>query len=576
MLAWSLARPDEPKSIARFPLNLPEAQAFIPDFGPSIALSLDGTRMVYSGPILQGEGWGALWLRDFSELNGEEIAGVAGNVHVFSPDGQSIAFVGPDSRGVDGVQVQSLVGGPPRTLAEPRAGFPWSLDWEQDGYIYVQTRDGLERIPERGGDSELILPPDTTLDGYHFWTDVLPNGKGAIVSIVPNSEQLTSFNIGAADFATGAVEVLVQAVTGRYVRTGHLVFVRDDGVLLAAPFDQESLQITGAAVPLAQGISIGPTGGARFALSGNGTLVYGRGDPENSFSEVVWVDGDGTARSVDSTWTGYFDRAVASPDGSQLAVTTWQNGQYDVWIKELEHGPFMRLTFEGGRNPVWSPDGRTVAFLSVRGADGGRDLYLKAVDGSDDARLVLDENRDIQEVQYAPDGEWMVYAVGRGFDQDLRAFRPGVNSVGVDLVATSFDERSPTVSADGRWLAYVSNESGRHEVYVRSFPDAGGGRVRVSTGSGHEPQWGRGGELFYLTDEPMMVAASMDLDSTPTVTSRRDLFSLRGFVRDFNRTTYSVAPDGERLVMMRFHAGTPVELVVVLNFFEELKEKVGN
>jgi len=314
-----------------------------------------------------------------------------------------------------------------------------------------------------------------------------------------------------------------------------------------------------------------------LAVSATGTLFYTTGGVfGGGRAEVVWVTRDGTAEEIDPGWTGDFSWPKLSQDGTHLAVTITANDEQQVWIKQLNRGPLPKLTFAGSLNnrPTWTPDGRSVAFTSDRGDN--RDLYVRRADGSGRADLLLDEDRMIDEVTYSPDGEWLVYRVNAE-SRDLYALRVGVDSVPVTLVATEFEETSPAVSPDGRWLAYISNESGRYEVYVRPFPNTNDGRWLVSTGGGQEPVWAHSGrELFYKGGPNLM---SVEVLPGPTFVTgeRRVLFSTQGFRSANRHQFYDVTPDDQRFVMIRNLGGQEAsELIVVENFFEELKAKVGN
>jgi hypothetical protein len=203
---------------------------------------------------------------------------------------------------------------------------------------------------------------------------------------------------------------------------------------------------------------------------------------------------------------------------------------------------------------------------------------LRRADGSAPAELLLDEEHHLDEVTYSPDGAWLVYRVGRGLDRrDLYARRIGADDAPVALVATEFNEITPAVSPDGRWLAYASDVSGRFEVYVRPFPNASDGRWPVSTDGGQEPIWAHSGrELFYLGRGNLMSVEVLP-GSTFVTGERKVLFSSRGYDASRWHQNYDVAPDDQRFVMIRSLEGADAgELIVVENFFEELKAKVGN
>ncbi len=389
---------------------------------------------------------------------------------------------------------------------------------------------------------------------------------------------LAQWDIAVADFATSTHTVLVRGVRARYAASGHLLYVTADGTLMMVPFDETKLALTGDAVPVVEGLRVGFFGDMGLAVSATGTLFYTAGGlMGGGLAEMVWVTRDGTAEEIHSGWTGNFAAPKLSPDGTKLAVGIVANNEEHIWIKQLDRGPLPKLTFTGSLNqrPAWTPDGRSVAFGSDRGDD--LDLYVLRADGTGPAELLLDEERPLEEGTYSPDGEWLVYrAGGQDGDRDLYARHMSADSA-VALIATAYDEAAPALSPDGRWLAYASNESGRWEVYVRPFPNTNDGKWTVSTDGGTEPVWAHSGrELFYRGSGNLMV---VEVLSGPTFVTgeQRVLFSVQGYRSAPVHQGYDVTPDDQRFVMIRNPAGEDAgELIVVENFFEELKAKVGN
>ena len=259
-----------------------------------------------------------------------------------------------------------------------------------------------------------------------------------------------------------------------------------------------------------------------------------------------------------------------------------QDDEEHLWIKQLDRGPLSQLSYTATRNyrPAWSADGLAVAFVSIRGDN--RNLYVGRTDGSAQVELLLEGKPAINEVHFSPDGRWLVYRSGSGSTgqgRDLYAVRVGADGAPVPLVATEFEETSPAVSPNGRWLAYVSNRTGQYEVYVRPFPNPGNMRWPVSVDGGVEPVWAHSGrELFYKSGGNLMSARVLP-DTTFVIGERRVLFSIQGYSAPYNQhQLYDVTPDDQRFVMIRVAGGkgdNDTELIVVENFFEELKAKVG-
>ena len=266
-----------------------------------------------------------------------------------------------------------------------------------------------------------------------------------------------------------------------------------------------------------------------------------------------------------------------------MAVVIVEDGGPHLWIKQLDRGPLLQLSdpATGGYRPAWTADGLEVAFGSDRG--GIRSYYMGRADRSAQVELLLAGEPAINEVSFSPDGRWLVYRSGSGSTgqgRDLYAVRVGVDSAPVPLVATEFEETSPAVSPNGRWLAYVSNRSGQYEVYVRPFPNSGNMRWAVSVDGGAEPVWAHSGqELFYKSGGNLMSARVVP-DTTFVIGERRVLFSIQGYGAPYNQhQLYDVTPDDQRFVMVRRGGGegnNDTELIVVENFFEELRQRLGN
>jgi serine/threonine-protein kinase len=319
------------------------------------------------------------------------------------------------------------------------------------------------------------------------------------------------------------------------------------------------------------------------ALSRNGTMVTElvRGDQH----EAVWMSRDGAHTSVDPSWRFSLDENTnygwaLSPDGTHLAVGLSGGRHTDIWIKELDAGPQSRLTFGGAYfvRPRWMSDGRDVIYVKVAGAVAEQGVYRMRSDGTGSPEFFF-QTQVCAEVAVADNQEWIVLRVmPQGGSRDIVGFRPGIDSVTVPFLNEEYDEMSPELSGDGRWLAYTSTESGRPEIYVRPFPQVESGKWLVSTGGGFAPLWAHSErELFYLTPAREMVAATIRTSPTFEVTERRVLFVLaEDFVVDPHHTAYDISRDDQRFVMVRKIGGDVRQLRVIENIFEVLKQRVGN
>jgi serine/threonine-protein kinase len=517
---WMRTVPQAPAPVARMNIVFPEGQrrsSFI--WGPTATLSPDGSRIVYLGPAAQA-GAGQLWSRSLDRLIAEPIPGtVAGYNWGFSPDGTKLAFM--TGSGLATLNVVSLTGEPPIALHDSVQWF--GGDWGGDGMIYFTNAGwSLSRIPVTGGPVEAVSTRDSA---------VLPNGKGVIFTVGHTSPAATGeYDIAVLDLESGTHRTLMRGLYARYAASGHLVFVRADGVLLAAPFDQDRLELTGPAVPLLEDISVKQWGAVDMAISESGTLLYVSG-ANVAPDQIVRVSRSGGEEIVDPEWTGVFGSLELSPDGARLAVSVAGSDGQHMWVKELPRGPLAKLTFEGTMNyrPAWTPDGLFVSYISDR--DGLWDLYMRRADGSAQDVHVLRRDLGVEQATWSRDGEWIVFREGGDAGQrDIMAIRPGRDSVPSGLVATQFEEYNPALSPDGRWLAYVGEETGNPEVYVRPFPNAGDAKWQISSNGGAFPQWAHSGrELFYVNGSNELVSVAVSGGTTFVVAGSEILFSTQDY-----------------------------------------------
>jgi serine/threonine-protein kinase len=583
-LAWSL-RPRPPEGpVTRYRVALALGRGLAGTPWSRLTVSPDGSRLVYVG---ESERSTQLFLKTRDKLDAEPLPGTAGAINpAFSPDGNRVAFMDRIAGG--SIKVVTLSGGAATSLTDSLIGAP-GLAWGWDGYIYYD-RIGvgpLMRVRETGGKAESIGTLDSTRgELQHSWPDPLPNGKGVIFTAShhgPGAMGGPEEEIAVLDLATRRHRVLFRGIFARYSRTGHLLYVTSEGALLVVPFDQDRMELAGDPVALGDGVGVRVGGGAvDLALSATGELWYAAGGVESAgSSEADWVTRDGQATPIPGL-TGLLSDPALSFDGKWLAIGTRDLAAH-ILIKELDQGPLSRLTSAGGGNnwrAAWMADGRTVAFLSQQiAANANRDLYQRPADGSRPATLLLDVEPIMDEVAFSRDGAWMVYRTGTApGNRDLFARRLGTDS-SIAVATTSADEMAPALSPDGRWLAYVSNESGALEVFVRPFPNTADGRWQISTQGGQEPVWAHSGrELFYRTagatiDTQMVMAVTTGPAFVPG--ARRALFPLGRYATNDTHAQYAVAPDDRRFVMIRGRqADRSDQLVVVENFFEVLQAKL--
>jgi Tol biopolymer transport system component len=357
--------------------------------------------------------------------------------------------------------------------------------------------------------------------------------------------------------------------------------------MLAAPFDLARLELTGAPVPVVNNVRMSATGvRSHFSLSHNGTLVYVPGDEQQPGDRtLVWVDRDGKAEPITD-----LQRAIngpkLSPKGDRIAM--WLGGgNPQVWVYELKRGTLTPLTSEGQSfYPIWSPEGKRLVFPSMRSGGITVNLFWKPADGSGVAeRLTVNEHPQ-QPYSWSPDGKLILFQQSldpeTGWDIWVLPIRDdGKPGSAEPFLNTTADELHPALSPDGRWLAYVSNASGREEIYVTPFPGPGR-KLQISVDGGWEPAWASSGrELFYgdyLSIQPMRLRMMVvDIVTQPELHAGIPKVLLDGPYQlgEVVGRDYDVTADGQRFVMIkRPDESAPQQVNVILNWFEELKRLV--
>ncbi len=537
--------------------------------GDPLGLSPDGSVLAFLGDSLS-----RIWIkrRDRLEpvlLPGTEHAGSP----TFSPDGQWIAYV------ADGhLKKVKVDGGGSVTIADS-AAISYGIAWLDDNTIvFTNTRLlGLRRVSAAGGALTVALEDSVFKGLAPFLPTPLPNARGVLVQVCA-SDCVTSA-LWAIDFKSGRQKLVLNDVGGGwYLPTGQLLFLRRDGVVMAAPFSLSKLAVTGASVPVLQGV-VQVRLLTQLAWSRSGTMVYGAGGVASDVVSVQQADRTGAESTFDRSWSGEFNSFAVSPDAKRVAVGVTTPGTgLDIWVKQLASGPFTRLTFSGrDRRPAWSPDGREIAF--IRDSSSGGDVYVREADGTGSDRRMVHLDRAAQEVVWSHDGRWLLVrtetgAVGTG---DILAVRASGDTGVVGVATTPFTELQPALSPDDRWVAFVSNENGTNEIYVRPFPNSNAGHWQVSNGGGGSPAWSADGrELFYLDPNNRMMAAEVVPGANFTVSSRTPLFDATGFTYIGYHQVFDVTKDGHfvHFGLVGPAARTATKLVEVDNWFADIRARL--
>ena len=539
------------------------------------ALSPDGTRLVYTARV---DDTTQLYVRRIDQLEGQPIPGTNGAYQpFFSPDGEWVGFFTQDSD--QKLKKVSVTGGEAQTVCDVRS-LASGGSWASDDTIVFSARGEsgprqLFRVPSAGGTPQVLATPNRERreDG-HAWPEFLPGSRSVLFTTLAYRAHIAVLSLETGEYRT----LIEGGYNAHYVPTAHIVFVRQ-GALWAVPFDLGRLETTGPETPILQGLQVDSgTRSAPYAFSGDGLLVYVPGDdvsvgPKRS---LVWVDREGREEPLAAD-PGRYTRPLISPDGSRLVVGLADSGNADIWIYDLEREKFSRLTFDAAFDwiPLWTPDARRVIFTSDR--DGrAQNLYWKAADGTGQVeRLTTSEN-----TQYAhsssPDGKMLaICGPNPGTNFDLGVLSMEGERTATPLLETEFSEVVPVISPDGHWMAYVFDDGESSEIYVRPFPDVEGGKWQISSGGGRTAVWGPDGrELFYRSGEAMMVV-SIETEPTFVPGSPELLFADRYYADTGHY--FDISRDGQRFLMMKEveqTRETPAQLIVVENWFEELKRLV--
>jgi eukaryotic-like serine/threonine-protein kinase len=562
---WKLKSPER-RQVIRFDYDLPEDQKF-GNLGLRIlSIAPDGKRFVYSTSK-------GLYQRSMEDLTARLVAGTEGATQspFFSPDGEWIGYFSVADRKLKKIAIN---GGIPVVLCDftQIADANWSAN---DEIVYGQISGDIMRISANGGAPESLIK--TKPGGID--PRIISGGKSVLYT-TPSQP----FRIMGQSLKSEEPKELFHGMNARYLPTGHIVYALENN-LFAVPFDPDKLTVTGGHVPVIKGIYRATA--AQYAVSDSGTLIY-IPDPGDAFTPgrtLVWVDRRGREEPI-AAIPNFYSNPNISPDGTRVAVTIGMREDADIWVWDLVRETLERLTLDRNEDlsPHWTPDGRRIVFFSYR--DGIPRVAWKAADGTGEIEIIGAEQQIPNLASYpeswSSDGKTLVlHQTFSGAGSDIGMLSMEGDHKWKPLLQERYAELQPKISPDGRWMAYTSDETGRYEIYVRSFPEVEKGRWQVTTSGGESPLWSPNGrELFFRNGDSVM-AVSVETEPAfkpgkPEILFRGSYGSSAG--RRLNQ--WDISPEGKRFLMIKQPGSTPSvggeprKIHIVLNWFEELKQRV--
>jgi Tol biopolymer transport system component len=543
-----------------------------------MAISPDGTMLAF-GAATGGSGANQIWVRRLDAVNATLLTGT---------DGVDTMFWSPDSRFVGFFANQSLkkidiTGGPAQTLC-PAPGQAASGTWNTDDIILFSTvsTGGIRRVSAEGGNPTQVTAIAGPL-GRHAWPRFLPDGRRFVFFDPDSDPDKRGIYLGSLESKT-VTRILRADSVAEFAPPGNLLFIRDTA-LFAQAFDPGSMELRGDPVRVVEAVSFDRGNGrAGFSVAGNGVLVFAAGTEASAGSDLEFRLFDRSGKILGSTGGGWAYRGLdLSPDGKRIAAHRHDDQGGDIWITELETGSSSRFTFEPSQHnasPIWSPDGGRIAFGSLRNGSWG--ICQKNSSGVGAEKLLFESKLQILPIDWSRDGQSIVFWQN---DPKTLADRWHLPLQGdpepVPFLQTSALEQHGQLSPDGRWLAYTSNETGRAEVYVQSFP-AASTKYQLTTFGSTFPRWRHDAkEILFMNGPRIMGVTVLPAGAGLKFGAPEFLFDSR-YV-NWARTetgggiyhTFAVSPDGQRFVVpvTPGSGDAPAPLTVVLNWREGLRDR---
>jgi len=532
-------------------------------------ISPDGSTLAFLGRDTAGKT--SIWVRPLDGFAPYQLSDTEGASRPFwSPDSRYVAFFIGRSQ----LKKAPVAGGPAQLICEADGGADGA--WGSSGEILFDGRatDAIRRVSASGGAATQATHPDAAKgEAGHAWPFFLPDGKRYLfLAMSKRVGDKATIHVGSLD-KPGSTAITPSDSRAEYAN-GYLLYVLQ-GTLVARRFDPDKLAVSGEPIPLVEHVSVDANDTASFSVSTNGVMAFVQGEAAAT-SELVWLDRSGKELGKIGEPGPYFDLAL-SPDGTRLAYGfAEKSGTQDIWVRDLKRDVASRLTFNPRNDmwPVWSPDGRRIAFCTDR--DGHFALMMRDASGTGTEQPVYGaEDAEVGATDWSRDGRTVALDILPASRRwDIKTLAMDGTSKPVDYLVGDATDRMAMFSPDGRFLAYASNESGTSEVYVQTFP-ASGGKWQISNGGGSQPVWrGDGRELFFVSPGGTLQAVPVSIGGAfepgiPKILFKRP-FEIGGILR--NR--YTVSSDGQRFLLNAAReAGHSTPFSVVLNWPATLPQK---
>jgi serine/threonine protein kinase/Tol biopolymer transport system component len=602
LAVWQL-KTTEPPQVTSFYHELPEGQQFNAPLPLVVGVSPDGRKFLYCA----NDG---LFLRSIGEMDAQLIAGTADDIPLwpfFSPDGEWIVYFSISDRKLKKI---AMGGRTPIALCDVAPPF-FEGSWAGDKIIFsAMSTPGVMQVSTRGGTAETLFEHEE--DAMFLGPQMLPDGKSVLVT-KQDAQQNTTIMVRSLE--SGETKEITAGAAAHYLPTGHLVYTKgnDIGVigghaagavganLFAVPFDLDTLEITGDPVPMVDDVS--GWLGWRYAVSESGTLAYVPGTPASPGRPQIgytlaWVDCEGREEKLNAPRRIYLWPKI-SPDGTRMALGIYniEDRVVDIWIWDFRRESLTRLTHDGANTPLWTPDGKKIVYGAT--LDDVQTTYWRNADGTGKVeKLYSEANRTLIPWSFTSDGKYLVVSVIEGEatvennNWDVGILSMEGNHELKPLLHEEYIEATPQISPDGQWIAYTSNAATGeamkgNEVYLQPFPDVDKGKWQVSNSGGGSPRWSPDSrELYYLTEDNVVMAVTVQTKPNFSLGTPMELFkSIYIGVGPTSGIPFDIHPDDKRFLMINprrprpkaseeDHSPPQRKINIVLNWFEELKERV--